>query len=98
MISVWFQTYSRSYNGPEMNVVRDKLRALPNDTGSGEAYSSLGYFRPGQNDLQYPIGSVNTRVQLFNLKTWITGEARQYLISGIEDALVDELITLSEEF
>lgn len=71
---------------------------LPKDTGSGEAYSSLGYIRPGQNDLNFPIGSVNARVNLFNLKNWLTTEARQYLLSGIDDVLIDDLVTKSDEF
>lgn len=98
----WFQSFTRSgirsYNGAELNVIRGMLRKLPKKDSSEVHFRSLGYSRAGQNDLNYPISLVTGRVKPMNLKNWLTTTAKSYFLDGVDDALVEELITNSNQF
>ena len=71
-----------------------KATKLPVGSSSGMAFQSLGY-NSAKGNSNYKVGD---NIGKWNIKTWITGQGKAVLLKYVEDDLIDELITASDQF
>ena len=97
----WMQDFKRKsrrgYKEAELAKIATKLRHLP--TGkSSTTYASLGYDSAADNKTKFPKSKVTSRFKQHNIKNWLINDAKAYLLDGIDDETINELITASGEF
>ena len=79
-----------SYTDDEMKSIRNWLRKFPKERNL--SLWSLGFRRSTENDSILEVDAVNKRVQLQSIKTWVLGLAKDYLLAGIDQKTINELI------
>jgi len=91
----WLQDFKRAsrhaYSASEMSKVRTRLRYLPSSNKKA-AYASLGYDDPADNNTQFPKSKVNSRFKHQNIKNWVLGDAKAFLLDGVDEESINELI------
>jgi hypothetical protein len=91
----WLQDFKRktrrSYNDAEMSKVITRVRALPSSKNT-IGLASLGYNDKDDNNTKFPKAVASSRFKQHNIKTWVSGTAKKYLLNEVEDAVIDELI------
>ncbi|MFS1439119.1 hypothetical protein [Shewanella sp. 10N.286.48.A6] len=99
----WMQDFKRKsksrrgYKDAEMAKIATQLRHLP--TGkSSTVYASLGYDSAADNNAKFPKNNVTSRFRQHNIKNWLINDTKAYLLDGIDDETINELITASEDF
>ncbi len=95
----WLQDFKRqgftSYKKSDLKTLYKKVQILPKGSSGGEAESSVGETSAKH---EQPVSEVGPRLKLFNLKTWLLGEARDTLLEGGDADVIKELVTNSPEF
>ncbi|WP_144395386.1 hypothetical protein [Pleionea sediminis] len=91
----WLQDYkksntNRSYNSQEVDKIIRKIRKLP--LGDSETYVSLGYSTKNQNGSQFMFSLAKQKFKQRNIKNWILGEAREYLLEGVGEETINTLV------
>jgi len=99
----WLQSFHRttethSYSAAELTQVRKELQKLPKGSSNGSHYVSVGLAAAAENNATHPLTLVATRVLDFNLKNWFLVTAKDELLGGIGEELIQELISNSAEF
>ncbi len=100
----WLQDFKRkpqgetsftSYQKSDLKTLYKKVRILPVSKSNGEAESSVG---ETSKKHEQPLDEVGPRLKLFNLKTWLLGEAKEALLEGVDADVIRELVTNNPEF
>lgn len=95
----WFQKFKRksinSYSRSQLGIIRNLLSEQPEKDSTGVGSRSLGYT---SSTKKQPIKDVEARVDDFDLKSWLTGAAREVLLQDITADVIKEEITDSTDF
>ena len=57
-----------------------------------------GIVNSDDNKTKFPKSKVTSRFKQHNIKNWLINDAKAYLLDGIDDETINELITASGEF
>ncbi|TQV87444.1 hypothetical protein [Aliikangiella coralliicola] len=93
----WLQFYrksntNKSYEQADVDKIIRKIRILPTAQSNNMDYVSLDYSSARQNAASFMFSVAKSKFKLRNIKTWLLDEAKDYLLDGLEDDVIDELI------
>jgi hypothetical protein len=92
----WFQSFNRatfkSYKETDLNQVAEWLRPLVKNANYNVAKGSLDFSTIKDNDKPTEKSAVRNRLKVLSIKNWILVTARDYLLEGIDDLSIKELV------
>jgi hypothetical protein len=74
-----------------MSKVITRVRALPSSKNT-IGLASLDHNDKNDNKTKFPKAAASSRFKHHDIKTWVSGTAKKYLLNEVEHVVIDELI------